>query len=110
MALRTSCVNHLYYGMGLAQDVNLAARLEGVPPLYGCLIVIGEHTAAIAREKFLLRELDWILVKGAVRPMTIYQPIAPLDAVTGAQKDPVARFAVALEHYRAMRFAEACAI
>jgi hypothetical protein len=42
--------------------------------------------------------------------MTVYQPIAPLDAATGAQRDLVARFAVALEHYRAMRFAEACTI
>jgi adenylate cyclase len=97
-----------YTAMG--EDVNLAARLESVPPLYGCLIVIGEHTAQLAREKFLMRELDWILVKGAARPMAIYQPIAPLDAATEAQRELVARFAAALEHYRAMRFAEACAL
>jgi adenylate cyclase len=97
-----------YTAMG--EDVNLASRLEGVPPLYGCLIVIGEHTAEGARSEFLMRELDWILAKGATKPMTIYQPIAPLDAATGAQRDLVARFALALEHYRAMRFAEACTI
>ena len=97
-----------YTAMG--EDVNLAARLESVPPLYGCLIVIGEHTAQLAREKFLMRELDWILVKGAAKPMAIFQPIAPLDAATEAQCDLVARFATALEHYRAMRFAEACAL
>jgi adenylate cyclase len=97
-----------YTAMG--EDVNLASRLEGVPPLYGCLIVIGEHTAELARQEFLLRELDWILVKGATRPMTIYQPIAPLEAVTDAQRNIVTRYAQALEHYRARRFAEACAI
>jgi len=97
-----------YTAMG--EDVNLAARLEGVPPLYGCLIVIGEHTATVAREEFLLRELDRILVKGATRPMAIYQPLAALDAATDAQREVVARYATGLEHYRAMRFGEACSI
>src|SRR5262249_4871101 len=97
-----------YTAMG--EDVNLAARLESVPPLYGCLIVVGEHTARLIGEKFLLRELDWILVKGARKPMAVYEPIAPLDAVTSAQRDLVTEFAKALEHYRARRFAEAIAI
>ena len=93
-----------YTAMG--EDVNLAARLESVPPLYGCLIVCGDYTAQLAQE-FLMRELDWLLVKGANKPMAIYQPIATLDAATDAQRELVARFATALEHYRAMRFAEA---
>lgn len=97
-----------YTAMG--EDVNLAARLEGVPPLYGCFIVTGEHTAQLAREMFLMRELDWILAKGASKPMAIYQPIAALDAATDAQRELVARFAAALDHYRAMRFAEACSL
>ena len=97
-----------YTAMG--EDVNLAARLESVPPLYGCLIVCGDHTARLAQREFLMRELDWLLVKGATRPMAIYQPIATLDAATDAQRELVVRFATALEHYRAMRFAEACIV
>jgi adenylate cyclase len=97
-----------YTAMG--EDVNLAARLESVPPQYGCLIVVGEHTAQVARQTFLMRELDWILPKGASKPMAVYQPIVALDAATDAQRDLVARFTTALEHYRAMRFAEADAI
>jgi adenylate cyclase len=97
-----------YTAMG--EDVNLAARLESVPPQYGCFIVTGEHTAQLAREKFLMRELDWILPMGVSKRMAIYQPIAVLDAATDAQRELVARFATALEHYRAMRFAEACAL
>lgn len=97
-----------YTAMG--EDVNLASRLEGVPPLYGCLIVVGEHTAEGARDEFLMRELDWILAKGATKPMTVYQPITPLSAANDAQRDLVTRFAVALEHYRSRRFAQACNI
>jgi adenylate cyclase len=97
-----------YTAMG--KDVNLAARLESSPPLYCCLIVAGEHTARLAQSVFLMRELDRLLVKGADKSMSIYEPIAELDSATDAQKEIVRRFAQALEHYRARRFAEACAI
>lgn len=97
-----------YTAMG--EDVNLAARLESVPPLYGCLIVAGEHTARLAQTAYLMRELDWLLVKGADKPMAVYQPLAELDSATVAQNEIVARFAQALEHYRARRFADACSI
>ena len=97
-----------YTAMG--EDVNLAARLESVPPLYGCLIVAGEHTARLAEKAYLMRELDWLLVKGADKPMAVYQPLVELDSATAAQNEIVARFAQALEHYRARRFADACSI
>jgi len=97
-----------YTAMG--EDVNLASRLEGVPPLYGCVIVAGEHTGRLAQSDFLLRELDWLLVKGAARPMAVYEPIAELESASEAQNNLAARFAQALEHYRARRFVEAAAI
>ncbi len=97
-----------YTAMG--EDVNLAARLEGVPPLYACLIVVGENTNQLARHEFLMRELDWVQVKGAKKTMTIYQPIAELNRATDAQKDLVSRFSQALGHYRQRRFEEAYAI
>lgn len=100
---------HFSYSLQ-GKAVNFASRLESVPPLYGCFIVVGENTAHLVRDEFLLRELDWILVKDAKEPMTIYQPIAALDQVSDAQKDLVANFLIALEHYRAARFAEACSI
>jgi adenylate cyclase len=97
-----------YTAMG--EDINLASRLEGVPPLYGCLIVAGEHTGKLAQSGFLLRELDWLLVKGAAKPMAVYEPIAELDRASDDQRNLVTRFAQALQHYRAKRFVEAAAI
>ena len=97
-----------YTAMG--EEVNLASRLESVPPMYGCLIVAGEHTARLARSVFLMCELDWLLVKGAHKPMSVYYPIAELDSATDAQKEVADRFAQALGHYRAKSFAEACSI
>jgi len=94
----------------MGKEVNFAARLESVPPLYGCNVVVGENVALLARDKFLLRELDWILVKDARTPMTIYEPIAELDHADDAKRELLASFARALEYYRAGRFADACAL
>jgi len=98
---------YTYTAMG--EDVNLGARLESMPPLYGCTIIVGEHTARLANDDFLMREVDRVLVKGAARPMAIYQPVAELRKATQTQREIVARYADALEKYRLMRFAEAIA-
>jgi class 3 adenylate cyclase len=96
-----------YTAMG--EDVNFAARLESVPPFYGCSIIVGEHTAEMASDDFLMREVDRVLVRGAARPMAIYQPLAELRKATSVHREIVARYTDALEHYRARRFAEAIA-
>jgi adenylate cyclase len=101
--------NRLSY-TAMGEQVNLAARLESVPPMYACLIVVGEHTAGLARNVFLMRELDRLLVKGADKAISVYQPIVELDSATDAQRKLVSQFAHALEHYRAGRFADACLI
>jgi adenylate cyclase len=99
---------YTYTAMG--EDVNLAARLESVPPLYGCSIIVGEHTAQQASDVFLMRELDWVLVKGAARPMAIYQPVAEVRKATETHRIIVERYADALDHYRTKRFEEAIAV
>jgi hypothetical protein len=42
--------------------------------------------------------------------MAIYQPVAELHKATALQREIVAAYAQALEHYRARRFAEAIAV
>jgi adenylate cyclase len=101
--------NHYSY-TAIGEDVNLAARLESVPPLYSCPIVVGEHTAKLARGVYLMRELDWVLVKGASRPMAVYQPIAEDRSASQAERNLVVASSQALEHYRSGRFADAAAI
>jgi adenylate cyclase len=94
----------------MGKDVNLASRLESVPPLYGCDIVIGENTANLVRSKFLLRELDWIMVKGADKPMAIYQPIVDLNQATEEQKLLTVQYAEGLQYYREGQLTEAISI
>ena len=54
--------------------VNLSSRLEGGNKAYSTRIIIsGETRERIAAEPFIVRELDWIKVKGRFEPETIYE-------------------------------------
>ena len=45
------------YGV-LGDQVNLGSRLEGLNKIYGTDILIGENTANLVKDDFILRELD----------------------------------------------------
>jgi len=96
-----------YNYTAVGQTVNLASRLEGIPHLYHCYIVVGAETAELASSHFLLRELDRIVVKGASEPMSIYEAICELPKATPAQTRSVERYGEALRMFREMRFEEA---
>jgi len=59
----------------LGDSVNLGARLEGITKEYGVRIICSEFTKQnlVAPQNFLLRELDWIRVKGKSEPVTIFE-------------------------------------
>lgn len=99
-----------YNYTAVGETVNVASRLESVPSLYGCQIVMGPRTAEMVRAQILLRELDWIQVKGGLGPIAVFEPMAEHAGATPEQVDGVRRFAEALAHYRAMRFADAMAV
>jgi adenylate cyclase len=59
----------------MGDNVNLGARLEGTNKVYGTNIIISEYTYEIIKDKFILRELDNIRVKGKKKPVKIYELI-----------------------------------
>lgn len=97
--------NRLNY-TAVGDTVNVAARLESVPGDYGCLVVIGEQTAAQLGGEFVLRELDRIAVKGRANPLSVFEP---LDQ-TAASEIIVERYSLALVLYRRRDFAAAADI
>jgi adenylate cyclase len=99
-----------YNYTAVGETVNIAARLESVPSLYGCYIVVGPRTAELATAEFLWRELDTIQVKGREAPLAVFEPLAEEAKVNPDQRHRAKRYAEALAYYRAGQFAEAAEI
>ncbi len=60
----------------MGDSVNISARLEAINKFYGTDIIISERTLKNIDEKFLTRELDYLLVKGKSKPIKIFQLIS----------------------------------
>ena len=57
----------------LGDEMNLAARLEGVNKQYGTQVLISGSTNQFLREEFLTRHLDKIRVMGKEKPVSCYE-------------------------------------
>ncbi len=88
----------------VGEAVNIAARLEGLPGVYDCWIILGASTAERVGERYKLRELDMVAVKGKSEPLRIFEP---LEVSHG---DIQQRYAAALALYRAREFKDAISI
>lgn len=56
----------------IGDAVNLASRLEGQTKEYHLDLLLGESMAPLVREKFLLRTVDLIQVKGKTKPVDTF--------------------------------------
>lgn len=99
-----------YNYTAVGEAVNIASRLESVPEFYGCKIVVGPRTAELAKGEYLMRELGSVQIKGLETPLAVFEPVAEHSKATLEQIDRTGRYAEALAHYRAMRFADAYTI
>lgn len=57
----------------IGDDVNIASRLEGLTKFYGVPLIISEGTQAGLSDKFLVRPLDCVQVKGKKRAVEIFE-------------------------------------
>lgn len=65
----------------MGDNVNLGARLEGTNKQYGTNIIISEFTYGMVKDKFIVRELDNIRVKGKNKPALIYELVDSIDGL-----------------------------
>ncbi|NER78802.1 MAG: HAMP domain-containing protein [Leptolyngbya sp. SIO1D8] len=70
----------------VSDAVNLAARLEGLSKVYGAALVISESVRRrlVNRDRYQLRFLDQVIVKGRTKSIAIYEV---LDAETESQRE-----------------------
>lgn len=58
----------------IGDAVNLASRLEGANKLYGTSLVVSQYThERLTPDKFKSRILDYVRVKGKIKPVKIYE-------------------------------------
>jgi adenylate cyclase len=72
--------------------------------------MVSETTAALVRDKFIMRPLDVVRVKGKLKPMAVYEVLAEVTGVAGNDERPRAlaeRFGAAFKAYQAQRWDEA---
>ena len=89
--------------------VNLAARLEGANKYFATTIMASETTMSFTGAAFAWRELDAVSVRGRVRPVNVFEPLAAAGDVTADQKARAAVYAEGLACWRARDFAGAAA-
>jgi len=92
----------------LGDQVNLTSRLEQLNRTYGTEIMIGEHTAGLVADAFLLRDLDQVKVKGRAQALRIFELVGMAQAPLPPKQDRMLRmYAAALEAYRQRRWIDA---
>ncbi|HEU4368818.1 MAG TPA: adenylate/guanylate cyclase domain-containing protein [Methylomirabilota bacterium] len=94
------------YGV-VGDQVNLGSRLEGLNKVYATDIIIGENTARLVEQAFMLRELDMVRVKGRTQAVRIYELIGKAGTPVAHQHERALwTYAEALEAYRKGMWAE----
>lgn len=83
----------------LGDHVNLSSRLEGLTKYYGASIIISEEIYNVVKDKFVIRELDKVIVKGKTVPIQIYEVMTEYPEFD--------RWKEAISLYRKARFSNA---
>lgn len=91
----------------MGNDVNLAARLEGVNKQYGTWILVSESTWNATGGMFLGRKLDRVRVVGIETPVQLYNIMGVRAESSGRQVALADRFNDAIDAYREKRFGDA---
>lgn len=92
----------------IGDGVNLGSRLEGASKLYGTDIIISESTYQPCADRIVVRELDYIKVKGKTRPVSVYELVSlQSDPLPEQKQRSIELYHKGLEFYRSRKFRQA---
>lgn len=91
----------------IGDNVNLASRIEGLTKQYTIQILIGQGTYEQVKNKYLCRPIDYVIVKGKIEPVLIYEPLVLIAHATPKDVEFVEVFQQALNLYYQGFFKEA---
>jgi len=94
----------------IGDGVNLAARLESANKQLGTQMLISGTTANLLQDRYHMRELDFLRVKGKEKPVPIYEVFGHADEpLPDIRARMLSRFAKGLKAYRARDWSAASA-
>ncbi len=91
----------------IGDAVNLASRLEGVNKFYETSILISQETYAALNSRLIVRELDYIRVKGKQDPTRIYEVVAEPGTLTSLQERFLTAYQAGMDAYWEREFRKA---
>ncbi|WP_224247908.1 CHASE2 domain-containing protein [Hyalangium gracile] len=90
--------------------VGVASWLEGCNKFYGTLVLVGESTAQIARDAYVFREVDRVLVRGKTAPIRLHELLGRHGEISPRMQEMLGVYEQAQTAYHHRRFDEALAL
>jgi adenylate cyclase len=84
----------------MGDTVNLAARLEASAKQYGVYIQVAEETYNACKDKFIWRDLDYVIVMGKTEPAQVFELIAEADKMPPGYEKLLPAYDKAIKLYR----------
>lgn len=83
----------------IGDPVNLASRLESLNKYYGSNIIISQFTHEKCADAFEVRTLDYVLVKGKIKAVSIYELLAEKGDISTVDREYILYYEEAIAHY-----------
>ena len=91
----------------MGDTVNLAARLEASAKQYGVYIQVAEETYKICKDKFIWRDLDYVIVMGKTEPAQVFELITETGNMPPGYDKLLPAYHEAVKLYRNQDWAKA---
>jgi class 3 adenylate cyclase/HAMP domain-containing protein len=83
----------------IGDPVNLASRLEALNKYYGSKIIVSQFTHEKCADDFEVRTLDYVLVKGKIKAVSIYELLAEKGDISTQDREYILYYEEAIAFY-----------